>query len=142
MKSQFLVIRSPKKHSSVFCLFLAAIIAFCSFFLAVHNFSHKFSQIEITKTDIAKSVFQLQKSNSKSVIFAVKKIFNHGNFSHDLAHCSWCFVVSIYNQIVFLSLSFVVFAAFYFSFLARDFDRVKLAHINSSSLSRAPPFVS
>jgi len=123
------------KYRSIFAVLFLACFACASIFLATHSFSHKASFLQKSENFLKTGL----SAGSESVF---TNEANHSAPSHDLSHCSLCFLSGFHNNIIYLTAIVFAATAFHLFLNWRKFDRTKLAYLSSSFSSRAPPFVS
>ena len=117
------------KHiaSHFFCAFLLLLFVVSKFVSSAHGFSHLSGAASI-------------KAASHDQNFLEKLIFSHSQErSAKIDHCFLCSFSNSQNQISLSPNLFLALTFFILIFFSRNFNRVKLSYLRSSSLSRAPP---
>lgn len=128
------------KYKLVLASILVACLVCASTIFAAHSFSHQFELLQGAKN--SQEAFGLKNSPLSPIISQKEDFSTKKRQSHDLASCSMCFLSQNYHNILFFAAISVAFFTFYLLFIAKISDRVKLAYLSTSFLSRAPPFVS
>lgn len=118
------------KEKNIVISLLMAIFLICQTIVLVHSFSHKITSSEKgfsnSENNFVKHAFFFHDKNSKK---------------SENESCSLFIAFSLQQQLLFYNAIIIAFSLFYFSFIKRTFDKVKLSYLISSYFGRAPPKV-